>query len=61
MPVFIEIFLWTLCIYLIIKYIDSKKDKFLIVFGVIAGLALLNKYLVGLLFTGLILIIPFEN
>ena len=61
MPVFMEIFLWTLCIYLIIKYINSKKDKFLIIFGVITGIALLNKYLVGLLFAGLIVIIPFTE
>ncbi|MCX6256117.1 MAG: glycosyltransferase family 39 protein [Bacteroidia bacterium] len=61
MPVFMELFLWTLCIYLIIKYINSKKDKFLIIFGVIAGFALLNKYLVGLLFAGLIVIMPFTE
>jgi len=61
MPVFMEIFLWTLCIYLIIKYINSKKDKFLIILGIVAGFALLNKYLVGLLFAGLIIIIPFTE
>ena len=58
-PVHIEIFLWTLCIYLIIKYINSQKDKFLIFFGIVAGFALLNKYLSVLLFTGLIVTIPF--
>ena len=57
-PVHIEIFLWTLCIYLIIKYINTLKDKFLIIFGIAAGFALLNKYLVSLLFIGLIFIIP---
>jgi hypothetical protein len=61
MPVFIDIFLWTLCIYLIIKYINSKKGKFLLIFGIIAGIALLNKYLVGLLFAGIIIIIPFTE
>ncbi|HEX7493169.1 MAG TPA: glycosyltransferase family 39 protein, partial [Bacteroidales bacterium] len=61
MPVFIDIFLWTLCIYLIIKYINSKRDKFLLIFGMVAGFALLNKYLVGLLFAGLIIIIPFTE
>lgn len=61
MPVFMEIFLWTLCIYLIIKYINTKNDKFLIIFGVIAGFTLLNKYLVGLLFAGLMVIIPFTE
>jgi hypothetical protein len=61
MPVFVEIFLWTLCIYLIIKYINSKKDNILVILGVVAGFALLNKYLVGLLFAGLIIIIPFTQ
>jgi hypothetical protein len=61
MPVFIEIFLWTLCIYLIIKYINTLNDNFLIIFGVTAGIALLNKYLAGLLFIGLVVIIPFTK
>jgi hypothetical protein len=61
MPVFIEIFLWTLCIFLVIKYINSQKDKFLVFFGIAAGIALLNKYLVVILFTGLLLIIPFSR
>jgi hypothetical protein len=46
---------------LIIKYINSKKDKFLLIFGIVAGFALLNKYLAGLLFAGLIIIIPFTE
>lgn len=60
-PVHIEIFLWTLCIYFIIKYVNSQKDKFLILFGIVAGVALLNKYLSVLLFTGLIVTIPFTK
>jgi hypothetical protein len=59
MPVFIEIFLWTLCIYFIIKYINTNSGKYLVWFGVFAGISLLNKYLAGLLFAGLLLIIPF--
>lgn len=61
MPVFIEIFLWTLCIYLVIKYINTLNDKFLLILGATAGFALLNKYLTGLLFIGLLLIIPFTR
>lgn len=61
MPVFVEVFLWTLCIYLIIKYINILNEKFLILFGVTAGFALLNKYLVCLLFLGLLVIIPFTE
>jgi len=58
-PVHIEIFLWTLCIYMIIKYINTQNDKFLIYFGIVAGVALLNKYLSMLLFIGFIVVIPF--
>ncbi len=61
MPVHIEVFLWTLCIWLIIKFINSGKGRYLIFFGIAAGFALLNKYLSGLLFTGLLLIIPFTK
>jgi hypothetical protein len=60
-PVHIEIFLWTLSIFMIIKYINSKNDKYLIFFGIIAGVALLNKYLAVILFTGLLAIIPFTR
>ena len=60
-PVHIEIFFWTLCIWLIIKFINTGKDRFLLYFGIAAGLALLNKYLSGLLFVGLIIIIPFTK
>jgi hypothetical protein len=60
-PVCTEIFLWTLSLYVIIKYINTKNDKFLIAFGIIAGVALLNKYLSGMLFIGLLIIIPFTE
>ena len=60
-PVCTEIFLWTLSVYVIIKYINTKNDKFLIAFGIIAGVSLLNKYLAGMLFIGLLVIIPFTE
>ena len=58
-PVHTEIFLWTLCIFFILKYINTRNDRFLIFFGIAAGFALLNKYLSVLLFTGLLVVIPF--
>lgn len=57
-PVHLEIFLWTLCLLMVIKYINSGRNRFLIYFGIAAGFALLNKYLAGLLFLGLLLIVP---
>jgi hypothetical protein len=61
MPVHIEIFLWTVIILLVVKYINSKNANILILFGAFAGLALLNKYLTGLLLIGLLIIIPFTK
>jgi hypothetical protein len=60
-PVHIEIFLWTLCLYIILKYVNTADDKFLLLFGIMAGISMLNKYLVGLLFLGLMVIIPFTR
>jgi hypothetical protein len=60
-PVSIEIFLWTLAIYMIIRYINTQEDKYLILFGIVAGLCLLNKYLAAMLLIGLIAIIPFSR
>jgi hypothetical protein len=60
-PVHLDLFFWTLSIYLVIKYINTKADKYLILFGVFAGLSLLNKYLIGLLFFSFILVIPFTQ
>jgi len=57
-PVHIEVFLWTICLLMIIKFINTGRHGFLIWFGIAAGFALLNKYLAGLLFMGLLLIVP---
>ena len=58
-PVHIDLFFWTLSFYLIIKYINSSDDKYLIMFGAAAGFALLNKYLIGLLFILFLVVVPF--
>jgi hypothetical protein len=60
-PVFLEIFFWTLCIYILLRYINTKNERLLLCFGIAAGFALLNKYLAGLLFAGLVVIIPFTR
>lgn len=60
-PVHVEVFLWTLIIYMIIRYINTQNDNFFIAFGILSGLALLNKYLAGILLTGLLVIIPFTS
>jgi hypothetical protein len=60
-PVHIDIILWTLIFYLIIKYINTHSGKYLVIMGITAGAALLNKYLVGVLLTLLFVIVPFTQ
>lgn len=61
MPVFLDIFFWTLSVWLIIKYINSDSDRYLLLFGLIAGLSLLNKYLIALLFFIILVVILFTS
>ncbi len=61
MPVHIDLMLWTLLFYLIVRYINTSSDNYLILIGMTAGAALLNKYLIGLLLLILLIIIPFTR
>lgn len=60
-PVHIDLILWTLFFYLVLKYINTSSGKYLILLGITAGLALLNKYLIGILFLSFLIIIPFTQ
>lgn len=60
-PVHTEVFLWTLAIYLLVKYINSSKDRYLILFGIISGLTMLNKYLGIILYITLLVVVPFTE
>jgi hypothetical protein len=60
-PVHIDLIFWTLSFYLVIKYINTQSDKYLLLFGIAAGVALLNKYLIGLLFFTFLIVVPFTQ
>jgi hypothetical protein len=60
-PVYIDLILWTLLFYLIVKYINTSRDTYLILIGITAGLALLNKYLIGILLVIILVILPFTQ
>ena len=60
-PVYFDLTLWTLMFYLIVKYINSSWDTYLILIGITAGIALLNKYLIGLLLVIILVILPFTQ
>lgn len=60
-PVHTDVFFWTLSIYLIIRYINTSLGKYLIYLGIVAGISFLNKYMIGLLFFCLFVVIPFTQ
>jgi hypothetical protein len=60
-PVHIDLILWTLCLFLVVKYINTSSGKYLILLGIALGLALLNKYLIGVLVFSFLIIIPFTK
>ncbi len=46
MPVVFDIFYWSLLCFLYLKYLNTQKSSWLLWFGAITGLGLLNKYTV---------------
>ena len=60
-PVHLDLLFWTLTFYVVIRYINSEDPRYFIWFGIMAGFSLLNKYLIGLLFIILIIIILFTR
>jgi hypothetical protein len=59
MPVFFDIFSWTLIFWILLKWINTGNDKWLLLLGVAAGIALMNKYLVLLQLFCIAIVIPF--
>ncbi|MEO0330472.1 MAG: glycosyltransferase family 39 protein, partial [Bacteroidota bacterium] len=53
-PVFLDITFWTLLFYFTTRYLNTENGKNLLILGVISGLAMLNKYLIGLLILALL-------
>ncbi|MEM8967324.1 MAG: glycosyltransferase family 39 protein [Bacteroidota bacterium] len=53
-PVFLDITFWTLLFYFTIRYLNTENEKNLLILGAISGLAMLNKYLIGLLILALL-------
>ena len=60
-PVHIDVIFWTLIFYMVIRYVNTSSGRYLIFLGIVAGLSLLNKYLIGLLFLSLFIVIPFTQ
>ena len=61
MPVYIDVVFWTIIFYLMIRYVNTYSGKTLILLGIVAGLSMLNKYLIAILFLSLLIVIPFTE
>jgi len=60
MPVFLDCFFWSLIILLILKWINTKDDRYLLMLGLAAGLGMLNKYLIAVEFFAILAVFLFS-
>ncbi|MEM6842222.1 MAG: glycosyltransferase family 39 protein [Bacteroidota bacterium] len=54
-PVFLDVTFWTLLFYFTLRYLNTEDGLYLMLMGILSGLAMLNKYLIGLLILALLL------
>lgn len=60
-PVFLDLFFWTVALYLIVRYINHQRPVQLYYFGMALGFGLLNKYNILFLIMALLLVLPFTK
>lgn len=60
-PVHLDMLFWTLLCFYSLRYVNSKHDKYLVYLGVIAGIGMLNKYLIALLLASMLVSIAFSS
>ena len=61
LPYSFDIFFWTLTIFLIIKFVKTNANKYLLFSGIVVGVAFLNKYSILFLVFSIFLVIPFTK
>jgi hypothetical protein len=60
-PVFLDIFFWTLTLYLLLRFINSGHKRYLYLMGIAIGIGILNKYNLLFLLAALLMIVPFTK
>ena len=60
-PYCFDIFFWTLTIYFLIRYINTRSNYYLLILGATIGLAFLNKYSILFLLISILIVIPFTK
>jgi hypothetical protein len=61
MPVFLDVFFWSLTLLFLIRYINRNEPPDLVLLGVSAGIGMLNKYLIALLIALVFVFIVFTK
>jgi hypothetical protein len=59
-PVPVDLVLWSLVLYYTLRYVNTEKNKYLLILGALLGVALLNKYLILLLIIALLISLVFS-
>ncbi len=60
-PVHIDLIMWTLILFFIVRYVNTGARKYLLILGIVIGFTLLNKYLAGILLFSLLIVVPFTK
>jgi hypothetical protein len=60
-PVFIDLIFWTTMLLLVLRFVNREEPKYLVYIGIIAGLAMLNKYLIALLLVTILIAAAFTQ
>lgn len=61
MPVVFDIVFWTLMCWSILRFLNTERDRYLLLFGICWGFGFLNKYSVAFLLTALIPVLLFSR
>jgi 4-amino-4-deoxy-L-arabinose transferase-like glycosyltransferase len=60
-PVCFDMFFWSMVFYLLLRWINTKEDKFLILLGPVVGIGLINKYTIALELFCLLVVLLFTS
>lgn len=60
-PVGVDVFFWVFTTWLLLRYINTNNDRYLVALGASFGIAMLNKYLIALWIPALLLPLAFSK
>jgi hypothetical protein len=61
MPVCFDMFFWSMTFYLLLRWINTKEDRYLVLLGPVLGLGLMNKYTIALQIFCLLIVVLFTT